>query len=191
MRRLIALCAISCVAWFPMADAGDIPMSGRFAGTVINHFQLDESGNPAEFIVSEAEFKGSLGASRLSVLSQFVPDFSLTVCHPDEIPLVMVYARSVGTFQDLSVYYASYDNGWICARPGPAGVSSYYGKVTGQIVGGSGRFAGASGQVESNFHGNDLAGLFVVDCPTCAPEIPFPAYGSFLGTMTGRMILPK
>jgi hypothetical protein len=46
---------------------------------VIDGFQLDSSGNPATFIVSEAEFKGSLGATRLSIPSRFVPDFSLTV----------------------------------------------------------------------------------------------------------------
>jgi hypothetical protein len=191
MRRLIALCAVALAAWAPMADAGDTPMSGRFAGTVINGFQLDSSGNPSEFIVSEAEMKGSLGATRLSVLSQFVPDFSLTVCQPDEIATSMVYARSVMTFQDMSVLYASFDKGWLCIKPGPAGVASYYGKVSAQVVGGTGRMEGASGHLESDFYGHDLAGPFVVNCPTCAPEVPFPAYGSFVGTMTGKLVLPK
>lgn len=191
MRRLIALCAIACAAWVPMAGAGDIPISGKFAGTVINGFQLDSSGNPAEFIVSEAEFSGAVGTKRISVLSQFVPDFSLTMCQPGEIPLAMVYARSVTTLRDMSVYYVNYDSGWICLKPGPVGVASYYGHVAGPIVGGTGRMTGASGHLESDFYGNDLAGLFVVDCPTCAPEVPFPTYGSFLGTMTGELVLPK
>jgi len=166
-------------------------MSGRFAGTVISQFQLDESGNPSEFLVSEAEMKGALGATRLSVLSQFVPDFSLTVCEPGEIPTSLVYARSVMTFQDMSVLYASFDSGWICITPGPAGVASYYGKVSAQVVGGTGRFAGATGHMESDFSGHDLAGPFVVDCPTCAPKVPFPAYGSFVGTTSGKLVLPK
>jgi hypothetical protein len=191
MRRLIALCAIACAAWVPMAGAGDIPISARFAGTIITGFQLDSSGNPSNFIVSEAEMKGPLGVTRLSVLSQFVPDFSLTVCQPGEIPTSMVYARSVTTFQDLSVYYAVYDSGWICIKPGPAGVASYYGHVSATIVGGTGRMTGASGHLESDFYGNDLAGPLVLNCPTCAPEVPFPTYGSFLGTMTGELVLPK
>lgn len=191
MRRLIALCAIALAAWFPVAHAEGIPLSARFAGTVINGFQLDSSGNPAAFIVSEAEMKGALGATRLSVLSQFVPDFSLAVCQPGEVPTSMVYARSVTTLQDLSTYYVKYDSGWICLKPGPAGVASYYGRVEGTIVGGTGRMTGASGHLESDFYGNDLAGQFVVDCPTCAPEVPFPAYGSFVGTMTGKLVLPK
>jgi len=190
MRKLITLCALCCAMLLPVAHADGIHLSGRFAGTVVDGFQLDASGNPASFIVSDAEFKGSLAAKRLSILSQFVPDFSLTVCQPGEIPLAMVYARSVTTLQDLSVYYVDYDSGWICGRPGPAGVASYYGHVTGQIIGGTGRFNGASGHIDSDFYGNDLAGLFVIGCPTCAPEIPFPGYGSFLGTMTGEMILP-
>lgn len=191
MKSLIAFCAASCAMWLPMADAGDIPFTGRFAGTVVNHFQLDESGNPASFIISEAEMKGSQGASRISGLSQFVPDFSLTVCQPDEIPLSLVYVRSVTTFQDLSVQYATYDSGWMCGKAGPLGVASYYGKITGQIVGGTGRFVGATGSIEGEFYGHDLTGPFVVECPTCAPEVPFPGYGSFLGTVKGEIHLPN
>jgi len=191
MRRLITLCAIALAAWVPMASADDIPMSAKFAGTVINGLQFDSSGNPSAFIVSEAEMKGSLGATRLSVLSEFVPDFSLTVCQPGEIPTRMVYARSVMTFQDMSLLYASFDSGWICIKPGPAGVASYYGKVSAQVVGGTGRMTGASGRLESDFYGHDLAGPFVVNCPTCPPEVPFPAYGSFVGTMIGELVLPK
>ena len=191
MRALIAFFATSCAMWLPTAGAGDIPFTGRFAGTVVNHFQLDESGNPASFIISEAEMKGSQGASRVSVLSQFVPDFSLTVCQPGEIPLSLVYARSVTTFQDLSVQYATSDSGWMCGKAGPLGMAGFYGEVSAQIIGGTGRFAGATGYYEGEFHGNDLAGSFVVECPTCAPEIPFPGYGSFLGTIRGELHLPN
>lgn len=55
----------------------------------------------------------------------------------------------------------------------------------------TGRFTGATGYIEGEFHGNDLAGPFVVECPTCAPQIPFPGYGSYLGTVKGEMHLPK
>ena len=191
MRRLIAGCVACCAMWIPMADAGDASMSGRFAGTVITHLQFDESGNPSQFLLCEAEMKGALGATRLSVLSQFVPDFSLTECQPDEIPTVMTYARSVTTFQDMSVLYGSFDRGWICIKPGPAGVASYYGKVSAAIIGGTGRFVGATGHMDWDFGGNDLAGPFVVNCPTCPPEVPFPTYGSFVGTITGKVALPK
>lgn len=191
MRALIAGCVACGAMWLPIANAADVPLSGRFAGTVISHLQFDESGNPSEFLVSEAEMKGARGATRLSVLSQFVPDFSLTVCQAGEIPTSMVYARSVMTFQDLSVLYVSFDSGWICIKPGPVGVASYYGKVSAQIVGGTGRYVGATGHMESDFGGNDLAGPFVVDCPTCVPHVPFPAYGSFVGTISGKMNLPK
>ena len=158
---------------------------------MVSHFQLDESGNPASFLISEAEMKGSLGATRLSIVSNFVPDFSLTVCQPGEIPLSLDYARSVQTLKDLSVYYADYDTGWICVSPGPAGIASYYGKVTANVIGGTGRFEGATGYLESDFGGVDLTGQFVVDCPTCAPEIPFPGYSSFVGTFTGKISLSK
>jgi hypothetical protein len=191
IRLMIALCAVCCAVWLPMADAGEVRLSGRFAGTAVSHFQFDDSGNPASFIISEAAFKGALGARYLSVLSQFVPDFTLTTCQQGEVPLSMVYARSVTTFEDLNVFYIDYDSGWMCGRPVPVGMASYYGRVTGQIVGGTERFVGATGRIESDFHGNDLAGPFVVDCGTCAPEVSFPGYGSFLGTMNGELILPK
>ena len=127
----------------------------------------------------------------MSVLSQYAPDFGLTVCNVGEIPLDMIYARSVTTFKDLSQFFVVFDSGWICATPGPAGAASYYGRVTGHVVGGSGRFQGASGDVESDFGGNDLAGPFVMDCHGCDPEVPFPAFGSFSGSMKGRLTLPK
>ena len=191
MRAFLRLCAISCVAWFSAAGAAETSMWGKYAGTATEQFYLDSSGNSQTVILSEAEMKGTFGAARLSVLSQFVPDFGLTVCAQGEIPLNMAFARSVATFEDYSQLFVSYDSGWICATPGPAGAASYRGKVNGHVVGGTGHFAGASGDIESDFGGSDLSGLFVVNCPVCAPEVPFPAYGSFAGSLKGTLLLPK
>lgn len=102
----------------------------------------------------------------------------------------MTFARSITTFVDYSQLFVSYDSGWICATPGSAGTASYRGKVIGHIVGGTGRFVGASGTLESDFGGNDLSGPFVVGTDT-EPAIQFPGYGSFVGSSTGTLILLK
>jgi hypothetical protein len=190
MRVFLHLCVISCVAWFSAAGAVELAMSNRYSGTVIDHFQLDGSGNFSPVILSEAEMKSTFGTARLSVLSQFVPDYGVTACKASEIPLNMTFARSITTFADYSQLFVSYDSGWICATPGPAGTASYRGKVMGHFVGGTGRFVGASGSFESDFGGNDLSGLFVVGTDT-EPAVQFPGFGSFVGSSTGTVILPK
>lgn len=190
MRTFFRFLAVLCVVWFSAAGAGEFNMSNRYAGTVLDHFQLDGSGNFTPVILSEAEMKSTFGTAKLSVLSQFAPDHGVAACHDGEIPLNMIFARSITTFADYSQLFISYDEGWICGTPGPAGVASYRGKVIGHIVGGTGRFVGATGTLESNFGGNDLSGPFVIGTDT-ELAIPFPGYGSFVGSSTGTVILPK
>jgi hypothetical protein len=184
------LLLVSCVAGFSAAGAAEIALSNRYAGTVIDHFQLDGSGNFSPVILSEAELRGTFGTGRVIVLSQFLPDRSVTACKIGEIALNMVFARSVTTFADYSQLFVSYDTGWICVAPAPAGGAVYRGKVVGHFVGGTGRFVGATGPFESNFGGNDLSGPFVVPTEK-EPAVPFPGFGSFVGSSVGTVILPK
>jgi hypothetical protein len=182
MHKSVVLLAILISVWLPVAGAADRPISGAYAGTVIDQLAPD-----GPFLLSEAEMKGAFGAARLSVLSQFVPaePGSVEACGIQEVPLVMIYARSVTTFKDFSQLFVKYTDGWICASPGEP-VASYHGWVRGTVVGGSGHFAGAGGQIESRFGGTDLAGPFV------GPgEILFPGYGSFVGSMEGMLTLPE
>lgn len=70
MRTFFRLCVIACFAWFSPAGATEFNMSNRYAGTVIDHFQLDASGNFSPAILSEADMKSTFGTARLSVLSR-------------------------------------------------------------------------------------------------------------------------
>ncbi len=190
MQTIARLCAVACAMWLSTAGAAETAMSGTYAGTVTDQFYLDSSGNAGAIILAEAMMKGTFGASRLSVMSKFAPDFSLTTCTQGEIPLSLVFGRSITTFENDGQLFATYDSGWICVTPGPAGAATYRGRVEGHIIGGTGRFVAASGDMDGNVGGRDLSGPFVVNCSGCAPDVPFPGYGSFVGSIKGTLVQP-
>lgn len=172
--------------------AREIDVHSSFAGTIITPITAgyDVSGNfwgPEPMIVSEAEMRGSLGPANVSVVSRFDADTQVVAdCHgtgEPGVPFSMAYAFSVNTYKDHSQLYVKFDTGWICGMPGPSGSAFYRGYVEGTIVGGTGRFAGASGTMASDFYGHDLSGGLVIG------EDQRPTFGSFYGTTSGQLII--
>jgi hypothetical protein len=180
---LLAFCAFLIAP----AQAGDAEFDMKFAGTV---YTVLDATPPDTVIITEANARGSFGAQHMLVVSKFVvPEAAASSadlsCDATEIPMVMDYARSVTTFNKLDQMFVFWDEGLICATPGPAGMASYRGLVSGTIVGGTGRFEGAGGSVVSDFGGYDLAGPFVFEGPL------FPIIGSFTGTVSGTVEFPE
>ena len=165
------------------AQAGEAKLKIEYAGTIFNMIDIADT-----VIISDADAKGSFGAMRTRVVSKFlapvpIPDPDVSCVWPENVPFVMEYARSVTTFKDFSEMFVVWNSGWICGTPGAPGEFSYVGFVEGDIVGGTGKFEGATGEVTSDFTGFDLSGPFV----TGGPE--FPSFGSWKGTVEGKVEL--
>lgn len=172
---LLAFCAMLMAP----AQAEEVDFSLKFAGTVYDVPALQPGDT---MIITEANASGSFGAQHILVISQFTPFLPAAACVEGEIPMVMGFARSVTTYKNHDQMFVFWDSGWICATPGPAGLSSYRGEVIGHIVSGTGRFEGATGTVTSEFGGFDLSGPFVFEGPL------FPIMGSFAGTVYGTVV---
>ena len=176
---LLAICAFLLAP----AQAGEAKLKIEYAGTIFNMVDVTDT-----VIISDADAKGSFGAMQIRVVSKFlaplpIPDPDVSCAWPPEqLPFVMQFARSVTTFKDFSEMFVVWNSGWICGTPGAPGEFSYEGFVEGEIVGGTGRFEGATGEVTSKFSGFDLAGPFV----TGGPE--FPSFGSWKGTVVGTVV---
>jgi hypothetical protein len=178
---LLAFCAL----FLAPAQAGEANLKIYYAGTVFN--MVDPLNFGDTIIISDADARGSFGAMQTRVVSKFIPmmpipDPEVSCNMPDKVPFVMDYARSVTTFKDHSEMFIVWDSGWLCGTPGYPGAAPYEGFVKGNIVGGTGRFEGATGEVESEFGGFDLTGPFVIGGPE------FPSFGSWKGTVTGAVV---
>ena len=177
---LLAFCAFILAP----AQAGDVKLKIEYAGVVYDN--VDLINFPDTIVISDAAAKGSFGAMDVKVVSKFSPFANI----PDYAPscstgvlVGMEFARSVTTFKDYSQLFTLFDDGYLCIYPGSPGDTYYEGRVTGHIIGGTGRFKDASGDVESVFDGYDVIGPFVSDGPI------FPAFGSWSGVLTGTIEL--
>ena len=178
---LLAICAL----FLAPAQAGEARLKFHYAGTVVN--MVDPLNFGDSIIISDADANGSFGAMQIRVVSKFIPmmpipDPEVSCDMPANVPFVMDYARSVTTFKDHSEMFVVWDSGWLCGTPGEPGAAAYEGFVEGRIVGGTGRFEGATGEITSTFGGFDLTGPFVIGGPE------FPSFGSWKGITTGTVV---
>jgi len=179
---LLVLCAFVVTP----TQAGEARLKIEYAGVTYDSVDLTTLSDSV--LVSDASATGTFGPMDVKVLSKFIPfvpipDPDVSCALPDKIPLGLNYARSVTTFKDHSQLFVYYDSGWICVTPGAPGEASYRGWVEGHIIGGTGRFEGATGYVETEFGGFDVSGQFVAGGPA------FPAFGSWSGVLTGTVEL--
>lgn len=178
---LLALCAFLVAP----VQAEEASLKIEYSGVVYDAVDLTTLTD--FIIISDATARGSFGPLDVKVLSKFTPfdpvPEDAPACASPKVLLGMAYARSVTTYKDYSQMFIYYDHGWICVTPGLPGEASYQGWVDGHIIGGTGRFEGASGYIETDFSGFDLSGVFVAGGP------PFPALGSWSGVLTGTVEL--
>lgn len=178
-----------------LAEEVTISMRAGFAGTIVTPITAGVLADgvtgwgPEPMIISDARLvgKGRFGKGLMKVVSRFdsnepQPSTDCKGSGRAGLPLDMGYAFSVTTYDDFSQLYVRFTEGWICLNPfGASGDVFYWGYVSGDVVGGTGRFADASGTVSSDFYGHDLAGTFV------ASEDDHAGFGSFYGNMRAEI----
>ena len=148
---MLASSALLClgVLFAPVSSAGETPISIRYAGsgwdTHVDGFVPD--ANNVSLTTGTAQ--GTFGNSTITITTEWVTDQTVTCPAAYPLKYSLVYSASVLTFPEQSQLFGIAQSGWICATN--EGV--YYGQVTGAYVGGTGRFAAATGDFVSKFDG--------------------------------------
>jgi hypothetical protein len=176
--------AIGCllVAGMGRVEAKQIPNNGKFAGTSL-HSRIDrnDDGVPANW--STGVTTGTLGKRIFQSLYEVVPTGPTAACPGGVFIIDAQNGTGFGTFTETfpngDQYYARVLTFASCSD----GVGGYTGSTTISIVGGTGKFAGASGNIENSF-----AGFFQV---FDANANPFQGFGPFSGEYEGTLILPN
>ena len=182
-QGLIIGAAIGCllVAGGGRVEAKEIPFKGKFAGTSL-HSRIDrnDDGLPANW--STGVTMGTLGKRVFQTLYESVPTGPTAECPGGVFIIDVQNGQGSGTFTETfpngDQYYARVLTFTSCSDS----AGGYTGSTTISIVGGTGKFAGASGNVENSF-----VGFFQVGD---ANAVPRQAFGPFSGEFTGTLILP-
>jgi hypothetical protein len=168
---LLASATLLCVCLLaaPMSSAGETAISVKYAGvgwvTHVDGFVAD--GSNMDLTTGTAQ--GTFGNSDITITTEFVPNAGLTCPDGYTHKFALVYSATVLTMRDQSQLFGISQNGWICATP----EGSYFGEVEGIYVGGTGRFATATGEFVSKFDGVYLE--------------PNLSFRSIRGTVTGSV----
>jgi hypothetical protein len=161
--RSLAMTAVAAASMLvgPITNAADQSFTYRYTGYGFDTAtDVYPAGEPDGFPVNitNAVGKGS-GVALVAITAEFAPDLLGSVNCPDgyTVPFFLVYSSNVVTFADRSQTTGFSDNGWLCLT---ADLTAYVGAVEGFITGGTGRFAGATGEFESTFDGMNIDPFF-------------------------------
>jgi hypothetical protein len=167
------------IAGLGRVEARQIRINGEFAGTSL-HSRIDrnDDGLPASW--STGVTTGTLGKRIFQSLYEVVPTGPTAAC-PGGVFIINAqngFGTFTETFPNGDQYYARVLTFTSCSDS----VGGYTGSTTISIVGGTGKFAGASGNVENSF-----AGFYQA---FDANAVPRQGFGPFSGEFTGTLILP-
>lgn len=170
------------------AEARKIKFKNRFAGTFLStRIDLYPIGNPDGVVASWStlEVKGKLGKRTNQGVSEVVPTGATAECpggvfiidKTDPDPQNRVgFGTSTSTFPNGDQIYSRTLTRTLCSD----GAGGFTGTTTFEILGGTGKFAGAQGTAESS-----SAGSFLVFDPTANQ-----GFGFFTGEGSGTLIFP-
>lgn len=176
-RKILALTVLLMIGVFavPASQAKDVRLSITYTGTVRDTvFDMNDDGFTANFVDGQA--KGTFGASMVSIFSEFeLADAPIGhSCSGDfDLYAELMYAKAVTTFSNGDQLYATTNGGWLCLD---LLSGNYDGEATGIFMGGTGRFADATGDFVTPFAGKNLSLL----------EVGF-GFGSFRGVIEGTV----
>lgn len=147
ISSIVGLCA--AVLFASTAVASEQAISISYAGSGFTTGTVSGPGHlPVD--MTFATGKGTFGASRLEISTDFVP-LEVNDCPSGfDMKLALYYSATVLTFPDQSQLFGAAYSGWLCANM-TTGV--YFGEVYGAYMGGTGRFEGATGSFTSPFEG--------------------------------------
>lgn len=147
----IAASTLVCLAgmFAPISSADETSVSLRYAGsgwaTYVDGFVADGSNVD----LTTGTGKGTFGEFTITITTEWI--LNPGVACPEEFPLKysLIYSSTIITYQDQSQLLGNSSNGWVCASSG----GQYFGEVSGEYVGGTGRFDSVSGTWVSKFDG--------------------------------------
>lgn len=179
--------ALGCllVAGMGQVEAKEIPIKGKFAGTFLGtRMDLFPLGNPDGVAAgwSTAEVTGNPGKRTSQSVSEAVPTGSTQAC-PGGVSIIdaqngIGFGTSTATWPNGDQIYTQIVTRTQCYDT----VGRFTSTDTGRIVGGAGKFAGASGTFEQS-----SSGFFqYLD----ANANPAQGFGSFSGKIEGTITLP-
>jgi hypothetical protein len=180
MWRAAALAAgaLVAVAAFSGPPEG-VPIKISYWGSGIET-AVDSDGDPfgLKLSLSMAEASGSFGAVSAYITSEFAVDPSIE-CPTGYLPLRLFQSTSVVNFAAGDQLFGSVYDGEMCLDFDPftgTGSGYYFGDAEGDYIGGTGRFAGATGTFYSTYTGYNL-------------EPALTGFRSIAGEIEGRVIL--
>jgi len=182
-KRLIIGAALGCllVAGIGRVEAKEIPIKGKFAGTFLSaRIDRNDDGVPATWETGVTT--SNTGKRGYQGVNESVPTGATTACPGGvfiiDAPNGQGFGTYTETFPNGDQLYAQVLTRTVCSD----GVGGFSGSSTGSYIGGTGKFAGASGNGENSF-----VGFFQVFDTNANP---FQGFGSFSGEFTGTLILP-
>ena len=162
-------------------EAKEIPLKGKIAGTFLSvRIDRNDDGEPAGW--ETGVVTGHPGNRPYQGVSEAVSTGPIAACPGG------VFIIDAQNGQGFGTYTETYPNGdqlygrvltrTLCSD----GVGGFTGSSTLSYVGGTGKFAGASGNVKNSF-----AGFYQA---FDANAVPSQGFGSFSGEFKGTLILP-
>jgi hypothetical protein len=175
--------AIGCllITGFDRVEAKEIPYKGNFAGTTVStHLDLNDDNRSA--FLSTTEVSGTLGKRRQQGVVEPVSTGPTAEC-PGGVSIVdaqngVGWGAATATFPNGDQLYFQTLTRTACTDA----LGRFTGSDTFSIVGGTGKFAGASGNGELSF-----AGFFQA---FDANAVPPQGFGSVSGEFEGTLTLP-
>jgi hypothetical protein len=148
---VFASSALLCLGllFAPASSAGERPISVQYAGSGWDSHVDGFVPDGSNVSLTTGTGQGTFGHLAITITTEWRTDDTVTC--PDGFPLkyALIYSAAVLTFQDQSQLFGISQSGWICATNG----GQYYGEVSGNYVGGTGRFQEATGDFVSKFDG--------------------------------------
>lgn len=176
---------ILLVAGLSWVEAEEIPYKGTFSGTALGtRMDVFPLGNPdgVAAVLSTAEVTGNLGKRTSQGVTEAVPTGPTAECPGGvfiiDAPNGIGFGTGTGTWPNGDQLYSQIVTRTHCLDT----AGRFTGTDTGRIVGGTGKFAGASGTVEQSYTG--FAQYFDANAN------PGQAFFSFNGEFEGTLILP-
>jgi hypothetical protein len=165
------------------AEARDIKVRGTFAGTFLStRIDLNNDGSLAGW--GTVTVKSNLGrATSQGVVEIDLVDPPTGACPAGQLELTLVAGRFVDTFTQTAKvkdrFFGEATSSTTCVDPATGALSS---NNTITVIGGTGKFAGATGSFE-----NSYTGFVLLADPDPASK---QSFGSFAGEFTGTLTLP-
>jgi hypothetical protein len=172
----LAAGALLAVAAFSGPPEG-VPIKISYWGSGIET-AVDSNADGFKLSLSMAEASGSFGAVSAYITSEFRIDETIE-CPMGYLPLRLFQSTTVVNFANGDQLFGSIYDGEMCLDLDlvmGTGTGYYFGDAEGEYIGGTGRFAGATGTFYSTYTGYNL-------------EPALTGFRSIAGEIEGRVIL--